>query len=123
MSGRPPTDASSLTALLTAPVGVVADAGRAAVALVGAQEAGCKSCKDFASQAEAQAYFEAHGGSPEHNVDNLDRNHNGIACEVFPYGRVGADAPTWLRAAIRRVVVPGAFAVAGWAAGRQQRRG
>jgi LPXTG-motif cell wall-anchored protein len=45
-----------------------------------------KDCKDFSSQAAAQAYFEAHGGSPSNNVDNLDADHDGQACEAFNYG-------------------------------------
>ena len=44
-----------------------------------------KDCADFSSQAEAQAYFEAHGGSPTNNVDNLDADHDGQACEAFDY--------------------------------------
>jgi LPXTG-motif cell wall-anchored protein len=44
-----------------------------------------KDCKDFSSQAAAQAYFEAHGGSPGNNVDNLDADHDGKACETFSY--------------------------------------
>jgi Excalibur calcium-binding domain len=47
---------------------------------------GDKDCADFASQAEAQAYFEANGGSPTNNVDNLDADHDGQACESFDYG-------------------------------------
>lgn len=42
------------------------------------------NCSDFATQAEAQAYFESHGGSPTNNVDGLDRDHDGIACESLP---------------------------------------
>ena len=45
-----------------------------------------KDCADFGSQAEAQAYFEANGGSPTNNVDNLDADHDGQACEDFGYG-------------------------------------
>ncbi|HEX8860141.1 MAG TPA: excalibur calcium-binding domain-containing protein [Actinomycetes bacterium] len=45
-----------------------------------------KDCKDFSSQAAAQAYFEAHGGSPSNNVDRLDADHDGQACEAFNYG-------------------------------------
>jgi LPXTG-motif cell wall-anchored protein len=45
-----------------------------------------KDCADFSSQAEAQAYFEANGGSPTNNVDNLDADHDGQACEAFNYG-------------------------------------
>jgi hypothetical protein len=48
-----------------------------------------KDCVDFSSQAEAQAYFEAHGGSPTNNVDNLDADHDGQACEAFNYGGGG----------------------------------
>jgi hypothetical protein len=37
-------------------------------------------CKDFGSQDEAQAYFEANGpGDP----DRLDRDNDGIACEAL----------------------------------------
>jgi len=39
-------------------------------------------CADFVSHEEAQAYFEDDGGSRRHNVDHLDPNHNGIACEA-----------------------------------------
>ena len=48
-----------------------------------------KDCADFSSQAEAQAYFEAHGGSPTNNVDNLDADHDGQACEDLDYGATG----------------------------------
>jgi hypothetical protein len=40
-------------------------------------------CGDFASQADAQAYFEGDGGSAANNVDGLDANQNGVACEDF----------------------------------------
>ncbi len=62
-------------------------------ALEGQHDSGPKSCKDFASQAAAQAYFEARGGNAQINVDNLDHNHNGIACEVYPYERSNASVP------------------------------
>lgn len=45
---------------------------------------GDKDCSDFATQAEAQAYFESKGGSPTNNVDRLDADHDGIACESLP---------------------------------------
>jgi hypothetical protein len=48
-----------------------------------------KDCADFSSQAEAQAYFETNGGSPTNNVDNLDADHDGQACEAFDYGGGG----------------------------------
>ena len=50
--------------------------------------AGDKDCPDFATQGEAQAYFVAHGGSVANNVDNLDADHDGIACEDNPSGAV-----------------------------------
>jgi hypothetical protein len=52
-------------------------------------QAADKDCADFSSQAEAQAYFEANGGSPTNNVDNLDADHDGQACEAFDYGGDG----------------------------------
>lgn len=38
-------------------------------------------CADFTSPARAQRYFLEDGGSARNNVDHLDPNHNGIACE------------------------------------------
>lgn len=43
-----------------------------------------RNCPDFATQADAQAYFEAAGGSASNNVDRLDADHDGIACESLP---------------------------------------
>lgn len=40
-----------------------------------------KDCRDFSSWREAQTYFESIGGSPTNNANDLDRNHNGMACE------------------------------------------
>lgn len=46
---------------------------------------GDMDCKDFSSQAEAQAYFDARGGSASNNVDRLDgSDHDGIVCESLP---------------------------------------
>jgi hypothetical protein len=45
--------------------------------------------EDFQSQSEAQSYFEANGGSPTNNVDNLDADHDGQACESFDYSSGG----------------------------------
>jgi Excalibur calcium-binding domain len=53
-----------------------------------------RDCADFASQAEAQAYFEANGGSPSNNVDNLDADHDGQACENFAYAGGGGGGGT-----------------------------
>ena len=38
-------------------------------------------CVDFADQEDAEAYFITDGGSAKKNIDHLDPNHNGIACE------------------------------------------
>ncbi len=45
---------------------------------------GDKDCKDFATHAEAQSYFISKGGSPTNNIDRLDADHDGIACESLP---------------------------------------
>lgn len=45
---------------------------------------GDKDCSDFRTQREAQAYFKSKGGSRYRNVDGLDRDHDGIACESLP---------------------------------------
>lgn len=43
-----------------------------------------KDCGDFATHAEAQAFFETEGG-PEEDPHKLDgNNHNGLACESLP---------------------------------------
>ena len=39
------------------------------------------NCDDFTTRDEALRYFESQGGSPANNVDGLDNNHDGIACE------------------------------------------
>lgn len=54
-----------------------------------------KDCSDFATQQQAQAYFDAHGGSASNNFDNLDADHDGIACESLPGGSSApASSPT-----------------------------
>lgn len=45
---------------------------------------GDKDCADFSTHSQAQAYFEAKGGSSSNNVDKLDRDGDGIACETLP---------------------------------------
>jgi micrococcal nuclease len=45
---------------------------------------GDKDCADFSTHDEAQAYFEAGGGSPSYNFNQLDRDRDGIACESLP---------------------------------------
>src|SRR4051794_17954142 len=41
-------------------------------------------CSDFAYQQDAQTYFESRGGSRFNDVDRLDRDHDGVACELLP---------------------------------------
>jgi len=43
-----------------------------------------KDCADFATHSQAQAYFNANGGGPSNNFDNLDADHDGRACEALP---------------------------------------
>ncbi len=43
-----------------------------------------KDCSDFATQAQAQAWFDSHGGSPSKDVGGLDSDHDGKACESLP---------------------------------------
>ena len=43
-----------------------------------------KDCSDFANQAQAQSYFTSHGGSASNDFDNLDADHDGVACESLP---------------------------------------
>lgn len=45
-----------------------------------------RDCPDFATKADAQAYFDERGGSPGNDVDRLDADHDGIACESLPSG-------------------------------------
>ncbi len=45
---------------------------------------GDKDCKDFSTHSQAQSYFNAKGGSPSNNIDNLDADHDGVACESLP---------------------------------------
>ena len=39
------------------------------------------NCSNFSSQASAQSYFDGHGGSSSNNVEGLDADHDGVACE------------------------------------------
>jgi endonuclease YncB( thermonuclease family) len=43
-----------------------------------------RDCDDFATQRQAQAYFLRYGGSRANNVDNLDGDRDGVACEALP---------------------------------------
>ncbi|HEV2529590.1 MAG TPA: excalibur calcium-binding domain-containing protein [Thermomicrobiales bacterium] len=56
--------------------------------------AGNANCDDFASQQEAQRFFQDNGGSPTNNVAGLDDNSDGIACETyFGGGSIIVDPP------------------------------
>ena len=41
-------------------------------------------CSDFSVQDEAQTYFESKVGSSTNNIDRLDADGDGIACESLP---------------------------------------
>ena len=43
-----------------------------------------KNCSDFRTHKQAQKYFKHHGGSKHHDVDGLDSDHDGKACEDLP---------------------------------------
>ncbi|MDO8573292.1 MAG: excalibur calcium-binding domain-containing protein [Candidatus Daviesbacteria bacterium] len=47
----------------------------------GTTKSGDKDCTDFATHAEAQAFFESAGSGDPHR---LDRDGDGIACETLP---------------------------------------
>ncbi len=50
---------------------------------------GDRDCDDFDSHAEAQRFFERHGGSSTTNVDGLDGDSDGDACENYEYSGGG----------------------------------
>lgn len=50
----------------------------------GSTSPGDKDCSDFSTQAQAQSFFKAHGGSPSYNYDGLDGDHDGKVCETLP---------------------------------------
>ena len=52
-----------------------------------------RNCSDFATWAEAQAFYEAAGG-PGSDRHGLDRDDNGIACESLPGAPVRRASPT-----------------------------
>src|SRR5689334_9369342 len=52
-----------------------------------------KNCSDFSTQEQAQQYFDSNGGSPSNNVDGLDADHDGVACESLPSGGGGGNPP------------------------------
>lgn len=56
-----------------------------------AEAAGDQDCSDFATQEEAQEYFDENGGDEENNVDNLDADGDGIPCESLGAPAGGVD--------------------------------
>lgn len=49
---------------------------------------------NFATQDDAQRYFESGGGSRFYDFNNLGADHDGIACELLPRGAFGQVAPS-----------------------------
>jgi len=84
-----------------------------------------RDCAAFATQQEAQAWFAAHGGSTTDDIDRLDADHDGIACEHLP-GAAGAGADAnagspWLWAGLGAMGI-GAAGIGGVAAVRRSRK-
>lgn len=57
--------------------------GRSTAGNQGGRDGGDRDCSDFSSQRQAQEYFDANGGSSSANVDGLDSDHDGTACETL----------------------------------------
>jgi hypothetical protein len=51
-----------------------------------------RDCDDFDTEAEAQEYFDEQGGDETHNVDDLDLDGDGQACESLGAPSGGVDA-------------------------------
>ena len=79
---------ASVAVLATSTALLVIGIARAATAQTASPTASpataAKTCADFKTQSEAQTYFTSKGGSKTNNIDNLDPNRNGIACEGLP---------------------------------------
>jgi Excalibur calcium-binding domain len=80
---------------LLVPLTLLATAGCVAVGAAASPVATTadKNCSDFSTQQEAQQYFDSNGGSPSNNVDGLDADHDGVACESLPSGGAGNTTP------------------------------
>jgi outer membrane biosynthesis protein TonB len=77
-----PTPKPSVTAkAIATPTPTIAPTPAPTIAPAPQVTSGDKDCKDFSSHSEAQAYFNSKGGSASNNVDDLDRDHDGLACE------------------------------------------
>lgn len=70
-------------------------------------------CADFASHEAAQAYFNANGGSAFNNVDNLDADHDGIACESRPRSYQSSSSSSSSGSASRAITPPAATSESG----------
>ncbi|QFQ31470.1 hypothetical protein EEW87_015745 [Janibacter melonis] len=72
----------AVPAAKAAPAKPAAAAPKVAVPAVGPND---KDCRDFSSQAEAQAYYVSKGG-PTMDPDGLDADRDAVACETWDYG-------------------------------------
>lgn len=72
---------TNIPAVFTTPKPVTQTSGSTGNTATNTSNSGDKDCADFNTHAEAQAYFNSNGGSPSNNVDRLDNDHDGIACE------------------------------------------
>jgi len=72
-----------------------------------------KNCSDFATQPQAQAYFNAYPGDPS----RLDSDHNGVACQNLPAGtatgRTGTSTATPRTGSTTAATRPRSAAVSG----------
>lgn len=62
---------------------VDAEGNEVAEGTAGAKYADEYNCDDFATQPEAQQFFEKLGGT-ENDVNRLDGNNDGVACQALP---------------------------------------
>jgi micrococcal nuclease len=83
-SPRPPTQLPPKPTATNRPTAVILVATATIVAELPYDPNGPdRDCPDFATQAEAQAFFIAAGG-PARDPHRLDGDHDGIACEALP---------------------------------------
>lgn len=72
----------AVPAAKAAPAKPAAASPKVAVPAVGPND---KDCRDFSSQADAQAYYVSKGG-PTVDPDGLDADRDAVACETWDYG-------------------------------------
>jgi endonuclease YncB( thermonuclease family) len=89
------------------PILLLALAGGFLLALVDSPAgAADRDCSDFNTQEQAQSYFESRGGGPNNNVDRLDSDGDGRACETLPCPCAGdgqPDRPQRIKARVTKV--------------------